>query len=142
MAIFAMTFSVPTKDRTEFIDITSPVSEAVRASAFTAGIALINTRHTTAVVLVNECDATSIADLAMLADRLVPEDATYRHNDARYSDCERGNGQAHLRATLFGSGIVLNVANHAVVLGRDQSIILAEFDGPRLREVSVQIIDG
>jgi secondary thiamine-phosphate synthase enzyme len=73
-------------------------------------------------------------------ERLVPERAGYRHDDARYSDCERGNAEAHLRVALLGRSIAMGVSGGDLVLGRFQSIILAEFDGPRKREIHVQVI--
>ena len=39
----------------------------------------------------------------------------------------------------MGQTLSLQVRNAAVLLGTWQSIILAEFDGPRSRSVSVQI---
>jgi secondary thiamine-phosphate synthase enzyme len=140
MAVFATKFSLVTGEPTEWIDITARVNDAVRASGILAGVACLNTMHTTAAVLVNEFQGAFTGDLAALADRLVPRHAAYRHNDARYSDCERGNARAHLRAALLGRGITVPIAEGQVTLGRDESIIFAEFDGPRNREVTVQIV--
>jgi Uncharacterized conserved protein len=35
---------------------------------------------------------------------VIEENQPYRHNDLRWSDCERGNAAAHLRASLLGRG--------------------------------------
>jgi thiamine phosphate synthase YjbQ (UPF0047 family) len=40
---------------------------------------------------------------------------------------------------LLGQTLCLQVRNSAVMLGSWQSIILAEFDGPRSRSMSVQV---
>ena len=64
----------------------------------------------------------------------------YRHDDPRYSDCDRSNAHAHLRATLLGRPIALAVADAEVLLGQYQSVILAELDGPRERRLQVQIV--
>jgi thiamine phosphate synthase YjbQ (UPF0047 family) len=40
---------------------------------------------------------------------------------------------------LMGQALSLQVRNSAVLLGTWQSIILAEFDGPRSRTMSVQV---
>jgi secondary thiamine-phosphate synthase enzyme len=63
----------------------------------------------------------------------------WRHNDPRYSDCDRRNADSHLRGMLMGQALSLQVRNSAVLLGTWQSIILAEFDGPRSRTMSVQV---
>jgi secondary thiamine-phosphate synthase enzyme len=70
----------------------------------------------------------------------VPERAGYRHDDPRYSDCERGNASSHLRAALLGRNIAVGFSNGELTLGRFQSIIFAELDGPRKREIAVQVI--
>ncbi len=124
----------------ECIDITPRVREIVRGSRIRAGIACLNTRHTTAALLINEFQDTLIGDFTKLAEQLVPEGGRYRHNDPRYSDCERGNAQGHLRAMLLGRSVTVSVAEGDVALGQHQSIIFAEFDGPRSREVTVQIV--
>ena len=63
----------------------------------------------------------------------------WRHNAPRYSDCDRRNADSHLRGMLMGQALSLQVRNSAVLLGTWQSIILAEFDGPRSRTMSVQV---
>jgi secondary thiamine-phosphate synthase enzyme len=96
--------------------------------------------HTTCALFLNEFQGALIEDLKTLMERLVVERGGYRHDDPRYSDCERGNGHAHLRAVLLGRSISVGVSDGDLTLGRFQSIIFAEFDGPRTREVSVQVI--
>ena len=140
MAVFSDTFSVPTTRTLEWIAITPQVAAIVQESGLEAGIACVTTRHTTAAVLLNEFQESLMADLQALGERLVPSQEMYRHNDSRYSDCERGNAQAHLRAALLGSGITLSIAQGGMVLGRHQSIIFVEFDGPRTRQISVHLI--
>jgi secondary thiamine-phosphate synthase enzyme len=105
-----------------------------------AGIALINTLHTTCAVFINEFQSALIDDLKGLVEKLVPERHGYRHDDPRFSDCERGNAHSHLRAALLGRSVALGVNNGELTLGRFQSVIFAEFDGPRKREISVQVI--
>ena len=61
----------------------------------------------------------------------MPERGGYRHDDPRYSDCERGNAHAHLRAALLGRSIAVGLNNGELSLGRFQSVIFAELDGPR-----------
>src|SRR5690242_13229476 len=133
MAVFGHVFRLSTRETIEWIEITSRVNEVVQASGLTEGIACVSTRHTTAALLVNEFQGSLIEDLAALAESLVPQRGAYRHNDPRYSDCERRNAQAHLRASLLGRGVTVPVTAGQVVLGRYQSIIFAEFDGPRAR---------
>lgn len=140
MKVFNTSFTLSSEERTEVSDITKLVREAIQQSPVTAGIALINTLHTTCALFVNEFQSALIDDLKALIERLVPERGGYRHDDPRYSDCERGNAHAHLRAALIGRSIAVGVSNGELTLGRFQSIIFAELDGPRKREISVQVI--
>ena len=140
MKVFSTSFTLSSEERTEVSDITKLVREAIQQSPVTAGIALINTLHTTCALFVNEFQSALIDDLKSLIERLVPERSGYRHDDPRVSNCERGNAHSHLRAALLGRSIAVGVNNGELTLGRFQSVIFAELDGPRRREISIQVI--
>ena len=140
MKVFSGSFTLAGEERTEILDVTKQVREVLQASPIATGIALINTLHTTCALFINEFQSALMDDIRALAEHLVPERGGYRHDDPRYSDCERGNAHAHLRTALLGRSIAVGVSNGELVLGRFQSIIFAEFDGPRKREITVQVI--
>jgi secondary thiamine-phosphate synthase enzyme len=140
MKVYQTSLTLSSEERTEIADITKLVREAIQQFPVSTGIALVNTMHTTCALFMNEYQAALIEDLRTLIERLVPERNGYRHDDPRYSDCERGNANAHLRAALLGRNIAVGVKDGELVLGRFQSIIFAELDGPRKREISLQVI--
>jgi secondary thiamine-phosphate synthase enzyme len=140
MKVFNASFTLNSEEGTEVTDITKLVREAVQQFPISAGVALINTLHTTCAVFINEFQSALIDDLKGLVEKLVPERGGYRHDDPRFSDCERGNAHSHLRAALLGRSVALGVNNGELTLGRFQSVIFAEFDGPRKREINVQVI--
>ena len=140
MKVFNTSFTLASEDGTEVSDITKLIRDIVQSSPVTTGIALVNTLHTTCALFVNEFQAALIDDLKGMVERLVPERGGYRHDDPRYSDCERGNAHSHLRAALLGRSIAVGVNDGELTLGRFQSIIFAEFDGPRKREIHVQLM--
>ena len=140
MKVFNTSFTLSSEEGTEVTDITKLVREAIQQFPVSAGIALINTLHTTCAVFINEFQSALIDDLKGLVEKLVPERGGYRHDDPRFSDCERGNAHSHLRAALLGRSVALGVNNGELTLGRFQSVIFAEFDGPRKREINVQVI--
>jgi secondary thiamine-phosphate synthase enzyme len=140
MKVFTASFTLASEERTEISDITKLVREAVQQFPLASGIVLVNTMHTTCALFVNEFQSALIDDLRTLIERLVPERAGYRHDDPRYSDCERGNACAHLRAALLGRSIAVGLNGGELTLGRFQSIIFAELDGPRKREITVQVM--
>jgi secondary thiamine-phosphate synthase enzyme len=140
MKVFNTSFTLHTEECTEVTDVTKLVREAIQQFPVSAGIALVNTLHTTCALFVNEFQSALIDDLKGLVERLVPERGGYRHDDPRFSDCERGNAHSHLRAALLGRSIAVGINQGELTLGRFQSVIFAEFDGPRKREISVQVI--
>jgi secondary thiamine-phosphate synthase enzyme len=140
MKVYSTSFTLLTEQRTEVSDVTKRVRDAIQQFPISAGIALINTLHTTCALFINEFQSALIDDLKHLIERLVPERDGYRHDDPRVSDCERGNAHSHLRAALIGRSIAVGINNTELILGRFQSIIFAELDGPRRREISIQVI--
>ena len=140
MKVFNTSFTLQSEGCTEISDITKMVREAIQQFPVSAGIALINTLHTTCALFVNEFQSALIDDLKGLVERLVPERGGYRHDDPRFSDCERGNAHSHLRAALLGRSIAVGINDGELTLGRFQSIIFAEFDGPRKREITIQVL--
>jgi len=140
MKVYSTSFTLSTEQRTEVSDVTKRVRDAIQQFPISAGIALINTLHTTCALFINEFQSALIDDLKHLIERLVPERDGYRHDDPRVSDCERGNAHSHLRAALIGRSIAVGINNTELILGRFQSIIFAELDGPRRREISIQVI--
>lgn len=116
-----------------FKDITHDVEKLVGSSGVREGVCHVFVMHTTAAVLINENDDPAFTkDLGDFLARLAPRDQRYHHND--------GNCDAHLKASLIGSSKTLLVENGRLALGRWQGIYLAEFDGPRRRELRVKIV--
>jgi secondary thiamine-phosphate synthase enzyme len=129
-----------TRHRFELINLTQQVEEVVGKTGIREGMALLQSLHTTAAIFVNEWQEALLEDFRTLLEQAVRADAPWRHNDPRYSDCDRSNAASHLRALLLGSSALLAVRGGQVVRGKWQSIILAELDGPRTRSVSLQIV--
>lgn len=105
----------------------------VGASRVSAGICYLYVPHTTAGVLVNECADPDVArDLEGVLDRLVPRDGPYRHSE--------GNSDSHAKAVLTGASQFLFVENGRLSLGRWQGVFFCEFDGPRERQLRVNVV--
>ncbi len=124
-------FSVQTGGRTDFVDVTGRVREAVRALGIADGIVLVYVPHTTAAVTVNEgADPDVVRDIDVELGKIVPFEDGYRHAE--------GNSAAHIKSSLVGCDQLLAVRGGEPVLGTWQTIWLCEFDGPRRRRVIVQ----
>jgi secondary thiamine-phosphate synthase enzyme len=128
-----------TNDRTQLINITERINEIVRKSGIRDGLVHLQSLHTTTAVFINEWQDALLHDVKTFLEDVVARERSWRHNDPEHSDCERRNADSHLRGMLMGQSLCLQVRNSAVLLGTWQSIILAEFDGPRSRSMSVQV---
>lgn len=137
--VFSRVLDWITDDRTELLNITERINELVRKSGVRDGIVHLQSLHTTTAVFLNEWQDALLHDVKDFFERSIERDRYYRHNDTLLSDCERANADSHLKGMLMGQTLSLQVRNAAVLLGTWQSIVLAEFDGPRSRSIAVQI---
>jgi secondary thiamine-phosphate synthase enzyme len=140
LKVVRKTFTMLSEKRTEIFDITKQVRDILLSADIKEGILLANSLHTTCALFINEFQGALVEDLRAMVERLVPDNGEYRHDDARYSDCERGNASSHLRAALLGRSVAVGISGGELVLGRFQSILLAELDGPRPRTIDIQIM--
>jgi secondary thiamine-phosphate synthase enzyme len=131
---------VQTSKRMEIHDLTSTVAEMVRVTGVTAGLVTVSTMHTTTAVFVNEPQSALLDDVQSMLERLVPRGEEWKHNDPRYSDCDRHNADAHLRAIMLGSSVTLQVAEGALTMGQWQRVLMVELDGPRKRGLVLQVL--
>ena len=126
---------VRTSRRVEFLDITARIQDAVATQGTAGGAVLVFVPHTTAGVTINEdADPSVRADVATALRRLVPEDLPFTHAE--------GNSDAHVKASLMGSSVLVPFEDGRLQLGTWQGIYFAEFDGPRRRHVFVSVLAG
>ena len=129
-----VTKTVPTRTRSEMVDITRLVEQSLPAG-MKAGFVIVYVPHTTAAVTINEnADPDVKSDMLRKLETLVPKhEGYYRHDE--------GNSDSHVKTALVGNSVTVLVENGRLVLGRWQGIYFCEFDGPRQREVHVRAVD-
>lgn len=140
MVIRHETFTVATEDRLQFMDLTKRVRDLLRRYKIKHGLVILNSLHTTTALFINEWQEALLHDLRTLLDRLVNERDGYRHNDPHYSDCDRGNADSHLRSLLLGRQLSVPIVDGEMSLGTFESIIFAELDGPKERQIQLQVL--
>ena len=140
MRIQAKTITIETTQKVQMFDITQEVRGFLAESGISNGMGVVSTLHTTTAVFVTEAQDALWEDVEAFLQKLALDDADYKHNDARFSDCERKNAAAHLRAILLGGSLALQVEEGRLVLGQFQRIIFAELDGPRPRSLRMQFM--
>jgi secondary thiamine-phosphate synthase enzyme len=127
------TVRIRTSERLEVIDLTSKVADVVRASGVDDGLCTVFVRHATAAIVINEnADPGFRVDLVNALSGMFPE-GVWEHD--KIDD----NGAAHLKATLLGPSESIPVRGGKLALGTWQGIALVECDGPRDREIIVDI---
>ena len=124
--------SLKTERRTQLLDITSEVEEALNG-ANGAAAALVYVPHTTAGVTINEdIDPVLANDLEQAMEKIVEDGWSWRHDDA-----DGPNAHSHVRASLMSPEVLVPLREGRLALGRYQGIFFCEFDGPRDRKVYV-----
>jgi len=122
-----------TERRTQLVDITSKVQEALNGTNGAAA-ALVYVPHTTAGVTINEgADPAVARDLETALERVVDDGWEWKHVE----DPDGPNAPSHIRASLMSPQILVPLQEGKLALGRWQGIFFCEFDGPRERKVYV-----
>jgi secondary thiamine-phosphate synthase enzyme len=130
-------------------DLTEQCSEWVNDSRIQNGTLTVQALHTTCVISINELDEPCLlGDLNVQLREAVPKNKPYLHNSKiRYKNlcaedkkCDR-NGDAHIKAFMYGvPSQTLIVRDGRLMFGRWQRLCLIDFDGPRKRQVAVQVV--
>ena len=124
--------SLQTDRRTQLVDITGRVQEAVNGSDG-ASAALVFVPHTTAGVTINEhADPAVARDLERALERIVEDGWGWQHVEAGEE-----NAPSHIRASLMSPQVLVPLRDGRLALGTWQGLFFCEFDGPRRRTVYV-----
>lgn len=136
---------VATAVPTEFVDITERLQDEVTAAGLVNGRLHVQSLHTTLGLTLNENEPLLMRDMQAALERLAPVGAAYEHDDLPRRDGigadEPRNGHAHCRALFLLPACTVLVEDGRLVLGRWQSVFAVEQDGPRRRELAIQL-DG
>jgi secondary thiamine-phosphate synthase enzyme len=130
------TFTVRTERRTQLVDITPLVQEALEDSDG-ASAALVYVPHTTAGVTINEgADPAVARDLEAAMEQIVEDGWDWQHVE----DPDGPNAPSHVRASLVSPQVLVPMEGGRLALGTWQGIFFCEFDGPRERKVIVTVL--
>jgi len=128
-------FSVTTDRRSQLVDITREIRDAVAGERGSAVVVYVP--HTTAGVTINEhADPAVARDLEAALERIVEDGWPWQHVEPGDE-----NAPSHIRASLMGPSIVVPMrGDGSLALGTWQGIFFCEFDGPRDRSVYVSVL--
>ena len=127
--------AVITQKHTQFIRIDDEVQGVIDRFGVREGVCHIFVPHTTAGITINEnADPDVVKDIVETLENLVPWSDDYAHDE--------GNSAAHIKSSMMGFSQTVIIVDGKLAFGTWQSLYFCEFDGPRSREVWVQIIAG
>ncbi len=137
------TLSLVTEAAIACHDLTAELNARLEASGLQSGVLVAVAQHTTTALVINEAEERLMADIASFFGSLVSADHPWLHNDLHLRDVpadEPRNAHSHLIALMLGSQLSLPIVDGRLGLGRYQSVMLVELDGPRPRQVLVQLL--
>jgi secondary thiamine-phosphate synthase enzyme len=116
-------------------DITSEVTELVKASNVNTGIVSVYAKGSTCAIMIQEnWDESVQNDVVTLLNNMIPR-GVWEH------DKQDNNGDAHLKSGMVGASQTIPVMDNKPGLSTWQNIFFCEFDGPRdKRDIVVTII--
>ncbi len=132
-----MKLTISTSEHQEMIDITDKVNKLVKKSNIDEGICHVFALHSTAGIIINEnWDEDIPQDVFKAWNKAIPEHNNYEHDQVD------GNAQSHILAATIGAGETIPVRQGELKLGRWQSVMLVELDGPRgNRNIEVTVME-
>lgn len=128
--------SIRTEKNRDVRNISDLISSAVLESKIRDGIAVVFSQHTTMGLFLANYDPTLVPDVTRFLSELVPNHPDYVHNQSETDP----NTDAHLKSILVGSSVSIPIIGGRLALGQWQAIFLVEFEGPRARQLTVQMV--
>ena len=114
-------------------DVTAAVEEITAKSGVRNGICHIAMLHSTAGLVLAPKQETEAKDVMANIERMVPTRVDFKHRETA------SDAGGHVKTALTGSQISLPVSDGRLVLGAEQAVTFAEFDGPRPRSFYVAV---
>lgn len=133
MELSTKQFEVKTVERVELRDITAQVQSAINDSKVKQGIAFIYTLHTTAAIIINEAERGLLNDIKKWVQ------TTFSRTDYDHDKIDN-NAAAHIAASFAKNSVTIPVDGGKLALGTWQRILHLELDGPRTRNIMVQVL--
>lgn len=117
--------------RNQILDVTSQIEKHLPSDF--SGIAIVFVPHTTAAITINEgADPSVKIDLLNYLEKLAPQSSSFKHKE--------GNSDAHIKSALIGNSTNIIVDKGRLVLGTWQAVYFCEFDGPRERNIYLELL--
>jgi secondary thiamine-phosphate synthase enzyme len=134
--VHSETVVLETRSRVELQDVTQTVEKVVSKSGVSKGFVNVFSMHTTLGLYLNENESNLKRDVIEFLEKLAPVGRGYHHDSVDPT----ANTFSHLRSILLSPVVTLPIEDGRLVRGTWQSVIAAEFDGPRTRRLYIQVV--
>lgn len=131
MKIKTIPLILKTEKKFDFIDITATIKKLVKKMKVKNGILNIFSRHTTLAIKINENEHHLMKDMEKLLEEIAPKNKKYFHNE---------NANGHLKTLILETSQNIPVFDFKLLLGQYQRIFAIETDGPKKRNLVIQLI--
>lgn len=130
-----MKLVIRTSEKRQVIDITDKVNAEIAKQKFKDGVCNLFLTHTTAGLTTADLDPGTDLDYLDAFEKMVPRlEYRHPHDPAHTPD--------HILSSLIGTSLTLPVENGQLILGTWQRVVLIEFNGPRERQIIVNLLQS
>ena len=135
---------VKTDKKRQLVDITEDVERKIAKSKVAEGAVIVFVRHTTCALIISEFEDNLEGDLLNYFEKEGPKGPfSHSHGDFLAHDPKhagKSHTPAHILSAAIGQSVNIPLKGNRMLLGTWQRICLAEFDGPREREIIIQLL--
>jgi secondary thiamine-phosphate synthase enzyme len=124
---------IETKRAKEAVDVTDRVNEVIASARMQEGLCVLFVAHTTAALTTGEVGEGTEDDLLEVVEQIIPR-IRFRHAH------DPSHAWSHMASSLLGPSLALPVSAGRVTLGTWQSVLFIELDGPRRRDIHMQLM--
>jgi secondary thiamine-phosphate synthase enzyme len=124
---------IETKRAKEAVDVTDRVNEVIASAQVQEGLCVLFVAHTTAALTTGEVGEGTEVDLLEVVEQIIPR-IRFRHAH------DPSHAWSHMASSLLGPSLALPVSAGRLILGTWQSVLLIELDGPRRRDIHLQLM--
>lgn len=124
---------IKTKKEKEIVDITDIINAELNNGPQKEGLCYLFLKHTTASLTTADLDPGTDMDMLDAFYGMIPK-LKYRHLH------DPDHVPDHILSSIIGTSVLIPIKDGQLILGTWQRVILAEFKGPRQREVVMSIL--
>jgi secondary thiamine-phosphate synthase enzyme len=126
-----MKLIIKTSKHKQVVDITERLEKELPAKKH--GVAFVFIKHTTAAISTADLDPGTDLDMLDAFEAMIPKlEFRHPHNPEHVGD--------HIMSSIIGSSLAIPFDSGKLDLGTWQRAVLIELDGPREREIRIDLI--